>query len=64
MLRRQTLLPEHRFLFTLIAAAVLGTGCVSAPATVSTAPAPRSAGPEERQQQEPQTVTEALGDLP
>ena len=64
MLRPQTLLPDQRFLFALAAAALLNAGCASAPAVGSPAPVARGLAQDEAVQQGPQTVTEALGDLP
>ncbi len=64
MFRHQTLLPGRRFLFTLAAAAALGAGCASAPPTGTAAPAAREAAPGDAVPAGPQTVTEALGDLP
>lgn len=64
MLRQQTWLPNPRFLFAPAAAVVLITGCASAPAAGPAAPVARGAVQEEAAAPGPQTVTEALGDLP
>jgi hypothetical protein len=64
MLRHQTVLPGRRFLPVLAVAAVLGSGCASAPSADAPAPAARSTAPADAAPSGPQTVTEALGDLP